>query len=130
MSPATAARSESTTLSMVIADLEQVGARTPTDQARLRRAIAFLGELRAQAKAGIHANPKPATAIISRNTQGVLYNRDDDGEPYFHAFGMKKGEEPGLKTLRDGTVCISGLQEHTGVHLIPLPSGELLMRKP
>lgn len=57
-------RHEPASIDAVIADLQQVGARTASDQARLQRAINMLAELRAD---GAHTNP----ALVLREWLGI-----------------------------------------------------------
>jgi hypothetical protein len=66
------------------------------------------------------------TALLSRNVQAVLYIHDLDGEPYCHGFG---DADITLHTHRDGTVEIGGMKVKTGVHMIGLGNGDILLQK-
>jgi hypothetical protein len=65
-----------------------------------------------------------AGELLSRNVQAVLYLHDQDHLPYAHGFG---DADITLKTHRDGAVTIGGLQDHTGVAMMGLKGGEILL---
>jgi hypothetical protein len=129
--------SESETLNRAIALLSGIYPDHKPEQRMLAAAIDLLYGLKRQASMGIHQNARkknPVLAlfgnphvregeVLSRNVQAVLYMRADDGEPYAHGYGLQHDDDLKLATKRDGTACLGGLVEKTGMALVGMPNG-------
>jgi hypothetical protein len=142
------ALSESETLDQIIAHLTAMTPSSRADQHRLLKATDLAYALKRQASMGVHANARgrkknPMLAlfgnpsklrcalregeVLSHNVQAVLYLRDDDGEPYAHAYGLKRDDDLKLKTGANGDVTLGGLADETGMALVGLPNGEVVI---
>lgn len=85
MSPAVF--SESATLDEVMATLLKTRGKDARDQAHLDWAYGVLGDLRAQARQGIHKNPgKDGGVLLSKRAYDLSYKHLEDGEDYQHDF--------------------------------------------
>lgn len=105
-----------------------------TTEAIIRIADAMLH----QVQQGIHANPalvvfgnpgrgkrRVSGKKFSGNVLAVIYVHDEDGERYIHGFDDARLD---LKTMRDGTVQISGLADESDVAMVALDDGSVLLR--
>jgi hypothetical protein len=145
--------SESETLGAAI-DLLTSG---PVSDRKLAEAVDLLFALQRQAKAGVHKNARTknpvltilgnpitkgtlaAGELLSRDVQAVLYIHDLDRVPYAHGFGdanltldtLGRGDsytvEGHRKVAKGGEVVIGGLKDQTGIAMMGVKGGEIVL---